>query len=169
MRSNLPQAEPWGFRSAGPRLRGRRRLAQVLLPLPSGSCPVKAPPFRAGGLLLLLCAGCAPHSAPPSAAPNPRLHLTLETTPRPPTSLDPTTFTVQVTDAAGKPVSGATATAWLFMPGMDMGDDTVTLREKANGTYAGTGRFTMAGAWRVTVSVSKGADHATQSFDLTTK
>lgn len=126
---------------------------------------MKAP--RLGAILLLLCAGCAPKAVEaPREAPNPNLHLALATMPRLPRSLDPAALVVRVTNRMGKPVSGAKVIVSLAMPTMDMGENKVTMNEGAEGTYAGTGRFTMAGAWRVTVSVSEGADSATQAFPL---
>ena len=113
------------------------------------TCPFLA--CRVGSGFLLLLTGCASHPAATPDAFNPRLHLALETKPAPATSLDPTAFTVHVTDAAGQPVSGAKTTVRLTMPSMAMGDNPVTMSEQAAGTYAGTGRFTMGGAWRATV------------------
>ena len=124
----------------------------------------------AGIAFMLLCAGCAPRpGAPPVAAPNPRLHLALDLTPRPATSLDPTTLTVRITDAAGKPVSGVSAAAHLDMPTMPMGQNEVALDERRPGWYLGSGRFTMAGAWRVTVTASKGPERAAQAFPVEVK
>lgn len=122
---------------------------------------------RQGIVLALLCAGCAPHpAAPPVETRNPNLHLALDMTPRPPTSLDPTVLTVRVTDAAGKPVSGATVTINLDMPAMPMGRNEVKAGETRAGTYVGMGRFTMAGAWRVTVTARKRSERATQGFPV---
>jgi nitrogen fixation protein FixH len=126
--------------------------------------------WKCGGLLLafldvLIQAGCAP---PPAAtvrdASNPRLRLALTTTPDKPMALDPTQFTVRVTDAAGRPVRGATVTVGLAMPTMPMGDNAVALHETHSGVYAGSGRFTMAGAWRVTAAAASGQERAVQSF-----
>ena len=52
------------------------------------------------------------------------------------------------------------------MPAMPMGDNTQTLRETRTGEYGGTGRFTMAGAWRVTVTAARGAQQAVQEFPM---
>ncbi len=129
---------------------------------------------RGGIFLLLLCAGCAPRPATPSTQAdtppeklNPSLHITLGTSPSTPTSLDPTAFIARLTDAAGKPVSRAHLSLALSMPSMDMGDNFVQVSETATqGTYRGTGRFTMAGDWRAVVSVSAGADRAAQTFSF---
>jgi len=120
-----------------------------------------------GALLLLLCAGCAPHpAAPPVEARNPQMNLALDMTPRPATSLDPTALSVRITDAAGKPVRGAAVTLRLDMPAMAMGDNRVTAHETTAGVYVGMGRFTMAGAWCVTVTAVKEPGRATQVFPV---
>ena len=105
----------------------------------------------------------------PRDASNPNLRLALDLTPTPPSSLDPTRFLVRVTDAQGQPVSGATVEVHLAMPGMDMGDDTVTTEADGSGAYAGMGRFTMSGDWRATVTASAGGRSATQGFPLRVK
>ena len=122
---------------------------------------------RGGLLLTLLCAGCAPRAAaPPAGARDPRLNLALGITPRPILSLDPAALTVRVTDAAGRPVRGATVSLHLEMPAMAMGDNVVTTRETAAGSYAGTGRFTMAGTWRVTASATQGPARTERAFPV---
>lgn len=127
-------------------------------------------PLSWGLGLLLLCAGCAPKAADtPHDAPNPNLHLALSVSPNPPTSLDPTRFTVRVTNVGGQPVSGADVVIRLAMPAMAMGDNQVTTGPGTAGTYAGTGRFTMAGDWQATVTATQGAQSATQSFPLRVK
>lgn len=128
--------------------------------------PAPLPLSFFGGGLLLVCGGCAPHAAPRAEVRNPKLTLTLDTTPRLPASLDPTVLTVRVTDAGKKPVRGAIVTLQLDMPAMPMGRNEVMARETQAGTYVGTGRFTMAGAWRVTVTAVKGTERATQVFPV---
>ena len=115
---------------------------------------------------LALCAGCAPRPPMPAEARNTQMNLTLEMTPRLPRSLDPTALTVRVTDAGGKAVSRATMLLRLDMPAMAMGQNEVKARETHAGVYVGTGRFTMAGAWRVTATASKGSERATQVFSV---
>lgn len=117
-------------------------------------------------LFLALCAGCASRPATQAEARNPQMNLTLEMTPRLPRSLDPTALAVQISDRVQKPVSGATVLLHLDMPAMAMGQNEVRARETQVGRYVGTGRFTMAGAWRVTVTASKGSERATQVFSV---
>ena len=129
-------------------------------------------------LLLLLFSGCAPHPARPSlggpAPPatvtrGPKLNLTLDALPRPPLSLDPAPLTVRVTDAAGRPVAGAAVFLSLDMPDMPMGNNVAAAREMAPGVYRATGRFTMAGKWRVTASAARGASQASRAFPVEVK
>lgn len=94
------------------------------------------------------------------------MNLALDMTPRPVMSLDPTALTVRIRDAAGRPVSGATVTLRLDMPAMPMGRNEVRARETMAGAYAGTGRFTMAGAWRVAVTAVKGPERASRAFPV---
>ncbi len=118
-------------------------------------------------VLVLLCAGCTPRAAtPPREALNPNLRLALVTTPSPPSSLDPTTFTVQASDTKGRPVSGATVSVRLDMPAMTMGNNEIPIMPGEAGVYVGMGRFTMAGDWRVTVTAVQGGRSATQGFPL---
>ena len=129
---------------------------------------------RGGPLLLLLCAGCAPSPAVPSAAGatvtrGPKMDLTLDGLPRPVLSLDPASLTVRVTDAAGRPVAGAAVSLSLDMPDMPMGNNVAAAREMAPGVYRATGRFTMAGAWRVTASAARGASRASRAFPVEVK
>ena len=116
------------------------------------------PSIGAAGLLFI--AGCAPH---PAAVPPPQkssLQVTLQMAPAKPRQLDPTLFTVQVSDRSGKPISSAMVTVDLAMPTMDMGRNTVMMSAVKPGQYGGTGRFTMAGSWEVTVTAAKGKDGA---------
>ena len=129
-------------------------------------------------LLLLLFSGCAPHPARPSlggpAPPatvthGPKLNLTLDALPRPPLSLDPAPLTVRVADAAGRPVTGAAVSLRLDMPDMPMGENVANAHESGRGVYRATGRFTMAGKWRVTASAARGASQASRAFPVEVK
>ena len=129
---------------------------------------------RAVLLLLLLLPGCAPRPAAPPAPPatvtrGPKLNLTLESSPRPLLSLDPVPLTVRVTDAAGRPVGGAAVSLRLDMPDMSMGENVASAHEAEPGVYRATGRFTMAGKWRVTASAARGASRASRAFPVEVK
>lgn len=123
-------------------------------------------PGMVGAVTLLLVAGCTPH---PVAAPPPQkssFQITLQMTPAKPRQLDPTAFTVQLTDRAGKLIPNAVVTADLAMPTMDMGRNSVVLNPVEPGRYGGTGRFTMAGSWIVTLRASRGKEVSQQAFPV---
>ncbi len=121
--------------------------------------------------VLVLGAGCSrPPALPPAPAGTAQWALALTAAPTPPRQLDPVQMTVRVTDARHKPVSGASVSAALTMPGMDMGRNEVALRESATpGIYIGTGRFTMPGDWSALVTARKGAARAAQAFPVTVR
>ncbi len=119
--------------------------------------------------LTLACAGCANHPAPAPPPANAHWHMALKLTPAAPRQLDPTQFSVQISDSRGKPVSGATVTISLVMPVMDMGQNQVTAKARLAGIYVATGRFTMPGHWQATVQADKGGLHQTQSFPVTVR
>ncbi len=117
--------------------------------------------------LTLACAGCAHQAAPAPPPANAHWHMTLTLAPNIPRQLEPTQLTVQGSDRAGRPVSGAAVTISLVMPSMDMGQNQVPATAAAAGIYTGTGRFTMPGRWQATVQAEKNALHQTQSFPVT--
>lgn len=117
--------------------------------------------------LTLACAGCAHPAAPIPVPSNAQWRMALTLTPAAPRQLDPTKFSVQITDGGGRPVSGASVTVRLAMPTMDMGQNQVTAQAGAAGVYVGTGRFTMPGRWQATVQATKSTLHQTQSFPVT--
>jgi RND family efflux transporter MFP subunit len=81
-------------------------------------------------------------------------------------------FQVKLT-GAGKPVTGATVAVTYFMPampamGMAAMRSAVTLQEKGNGIYEGTGQVPMVGTWQVTIAASKnGRTIAQKQLDVT--
>ena len=85
-----------------------------------------------------------------------KVALALE--PAQPTNGKLETFRFTVTDAAGKPATGLTASIALVMPIMDMGKNEFAGRETAPGVYAGSGAFNMADEWEVFLSLQQGKD-----------
>ncbi len=77
---------------------------------------------------------------------------------------------VTVTDAAGRPVTGAHVTSSAAMVTMDMGTTHPVFKDMGNGKYKGTVGFSMAGPWRVTVKAAVlGRPPQTKAFDFTAK
>lgn len=132
------------------------------------------------GVILTLCAalavlsGCGraarvvPAPAPPPNAPA-ALTITLALAPQPPQALDPVMLTAHVAGRRGVPALRARVTADLSMPGMEMPANVVTLAPSASGGYVGTARFTMPGAWLVTISAVHGRDSVKRAFPVTVR
>lgn len=115
--------------------------------------------------------------APPAQAAKPAIIATraekgspwtmaLEMQPAQPRSLQDTRFRVTITDATGKPVGGAAATASLVMPLMDMGKNEFPLAAKDGGVYEGAGKFTMDTEWEVRVTAVAGKKQGTNVFNV---
>jgi len=69
-------------------------------------------------------------------------------------------FRVKLTDANGAPISGAEVSATFFMPampamGMAAMRTPVTLSDKGNGLYEGSGQLDSGGTWQVTILAKK--------------
>jgi nitrogen fixation protein FixH len=86
--------------------------------------------------------------------------------PSPPVSDKDVTFALRLTNASGDPVDGASVTANLIMPSMDMGKNEVKLTDQGNGEYRGTGKFSMAGPWNVVVSSKAGSVTGQQTYPV---
>jgi RND family efflux transporter MFP subunit len=89
----------------------------------------------------------------------PQATLELSSDPTPPRK-GSNVFRVKVADASGAPVSGAEVTVTYFMPAMPaMGMASirtpVTLGDKGNGLYAGSGQIESGGTWQVTILAKK--------------
>ncbi len=109
-----------------------------------------------------------------AASQGPRHVITLRTDPDPPRNGD-NTFVVTVKDAQGAPVTDAAVAVRLYMapmPSMNMPamKSDVALLHVAGGEYRGQGRFTMAGRWDATVTVTRGgAAIASHTVGLTAR
>ncbi len=90
--------------------------------------------------------------------------MALTMSPSPASSAGDTVFTLKVSDAAGRPVNGGTASLDLAMTSMDMGPNHVVLAPKGNGVYTGSGAFLMSGTWRCTVTFTAGGRTQTESL-----
>lgn len=128
-------------------------------------------------------AGCKKSGTPqPQAQPAPAAPAASAVTPLPPAPGMPwkmaleldapprivkaTTFRLELTDLAGKPVSGATVQVSLVMKLMDMGKNEFALADKGDGRYEGSGAFSMSGPWDVVVSATAGGKSGEQKFEV---
>lgn len=114
----------------------------------------------------ILLGGCAPKTPPSPLRPDPDLRVALQLSPPSPRQLDVTTFTVRLKNSRGQPISEARVLIDLSMPAMEMGRNQVTPVLHGQGVYIGTGRFTMAGEWQATITVSGHGRRTTQAFPL---
>ena len=62
-----------------------------------------------------------------------------------------TNIQLKITDEHGTPIGGAQAKAALVMTADDSGKTEVSLVDKGNGIYEGTGQFSMAGEWKILI------------------
>ena len=126
-------------------------------------------------LIVALLLGCKPKppqtsgnlagEGPAGPAPNATVRMDLRIDPTPPRTDADAVFLVKLKDVAGAPLDGANVHTSLVMKEMDMGKNEFPLTDKGNGSYEGTGRFTMAGDWRVVVTAKMGSNEAVQRFD----
>ena len=81
---------------------------------------------------------------------------------------NPLEFTIL--DAAGKPVAGAKVTTAVAMTSMDMGTAHPQAKEGKEGRYTTEVEFSMAGPWRITMSVASANQKSfTRAFDFNVK
>ena len=100
-----------------------------------------------------------PGAGAASAMNAPQANLELSSDPTPPHK-GGNVFRVKVTDAGGAPISGAEVSVTFFMPAMPaMGMAAmripVTLSDKGNGLYEGSGQLESGGTWQVTILAKK--------------
>ncbi|HKV63298.1 MAG TPA: efflux RND transporter periplasmic adaptor subunit [Candidatus Acidoferrum sp.] len=100
-----------------------------------------------------------PGAGAASAINAPQSHVELSSEPNPPRK-GSNVFRVKLTDANGLPVSGAEVTVTFFMPampamGMAAMRTPVTLSDKGNGLYEGSGQLGSGGTWQVTILARK--------------
>ena len=106
-----------------------------------------------------------PPGTPLAAAP---VKITMTTASAPKAGDNP--LTISITDAQGKPVTGAAVTTSVAMTSMDMGTTHPAVTEKGSGQYAATVNFSMAGPWRITVkAAAPGRKPQTKAFDFSAK
>jgi RND family efflux transporter MFP subunit len=100
-----------------------------------------------------------PGAGAASAMNAPQVNADLSSDPTPPRK-GSNVFRVKLTDANGSPVSGADINVTFFMPAMaDMGmaamRTSITLADKGNGLYEGSGQLESGGTWQVTILAKK--------------
>ena len=100
-----------------------------------------------------------PGAGAASAINAPQSNVAFSSEPNPPHK-GANSFRVKLTDANGSPISGAEVTVTFFMPampamGMTAMRTPVTLSDKGNGVYEGSGQLGSGGTWQVTILARK--------------
>src|SRR5712671_815865 len=100
-----------------------------------------------------------PGAGAASASNAPQGNVELSSDPNPPHK-GGNVFRVKLTDASGAPISGAEVSVTFFMPampamGMASMRTPVTLSDKGNGLYEGSGQLDSGGTWQVTILAKK--------------
>jgi Cu(I)/Ag(I) efflux system membrane fusion protein/cobalt-zinc-cadmium efflux system membrane fusion protein len=100
-----------------------------------------------------------PGAGAASASNAPQGNVELSSDPNPPRR-GSNVFRVKLTDASGAPISGAEVSVTLFMPampamGMAAMRTPITLSDKGNGRYEGSGQLESGGTWQVTILAKK--------------
>ena len=106
-------------------------------------------------ITVALVSACAPAAMPTPASPG-QPEITVSTNPNPPNSLVETELIIDVKDASGQPMAGATVNILADMMTHSMGLMQGQATEQGNGRYATTVPFMMTGDWKVTVEVRDG-------------
>ncbi|HET8921733.1 MAG TPA: efflux RND transporter periplasmic adaptor subunit [Candidatus Acidoferrum sp.] len=112
-----------------------------------------------------------PGAGSTGAMNEPQAKVELTTDPTPPRR-GGNTIRVKLSDAGGTPISGAEVSVTFFMPampamGMAAMRTPVTLGDKGNGIYEGTGQLDNGGTWQVTIVAKKnGQTVATKQLSL---
>jgi RND family efflux transporter MFP subunit len=100
-----------------------------------------------------------PGAGPASTTSAPQGNLELSSDPTPPRK-GSNVFRVKLADASGAPISGADVSVTFFMPampamGMASMRTPITLGDKGDGLYEGSGRLESGGTWQVTILAKK--------------
>ena len=118
-------------------------------------------------LIAVSLAACSSGSAATSAPPDSGKPVTIkvETNPNPPAMGD-LEVVLNVTDASGNPIEGATVdvtATHIDMTGMDMSG---VATEQGNGKYAINANFSMSGNWKLKVYIRKEGLDYSEEIDL---
>jgi hypothetical protein len=100
-----------------------------------------------------------PGAGAASAMNAPQANVELSSDPIPPRK-GSNLFRIKLTDANGAPITGAEVSATFFMPampvmGMAAMRTPITLSDKGNGLYEGSGQLESGGTWQVTIVAKK--------------
>jgi hypothetical protein len=153
-----------GFGGRGPMMGGAPIVPEGYTP-PSGGT---------GGLVAVTADGKtipAPSDAPKLPANTAtqkvgNLNVTLAISPYPPASFQNGSFDITLTDDKGQPVTDATISLDLTMPGMWMPPSKPNAQAVGNGKYRAAAFWTMRGLWQIEVTIQRGNQKQSAFFDV---
>ena len=94
------------------------------------------------------------------------LIVSLALNPYPPKAGQPSEFDVKLTDLSGKTIDDASISLNLTMPSMWMPPNQPDMQFVSDGNYQTTAPFTMRGAWRIEVVITRGSEKQSVFFDV---
>ena len=94
------------------------------------------------------------------------LKVSIALSPYPPVGFQKSGFDVTLTDEQGQPITDATISLDLTMPGMWMPPNKLEAQHTGTGRYHTTGMFTMRDQWRIEVVIQRGGEKQSAFFDV---
>jgi hypothetical protein len=95
--------------------------------------------------------------------------VSLNVAPDPPVPMQDALLELKLVDFKGQPISGASVSLDLTMPGMQMPMNRPEVVESGGGVYQAKTLFTMAGKWQIQVTVTDVSKSETFTFNLATR
>jgi len=121
-------------------------------------------------VLILGLAGCVPASPKKqTTATSGALTMSLLMTPDPPTPMRETQAQLTLSDSRGQPVSATNVNMDLTMPGMAMPANRPQVVAAGDGVYRAKTIFSMAGTWKIEVTIAQAGATETFAFELEVK
>lgn len=121
-------------------------------------------------VITLGLASCSSNTPPMQATQTAgAFSVSLSVDPDPPEAMQDTLLELRLFDAKEQPISGASVSLDLTMPGMQMPMNRPEVVESRNGVYQAKTLLTMAGKWQIQVLVTYAGKSETFIFDLNTK
>jgi hypothetical protein len=126
--------------------------------------------FAALLVITLGLASCSSNTSPMQATQTAgAFSVSLNVDPHPPVPMKDTLVELKLFDSKGQPISGASVSFDLTMPGMKMPMNHPEVIESSKGVYQAKTLFSMAGKWQIQVIVTYDSESETFIFDLNTR
>jgi hypothetical protein len=119
--------------------------------------------------LAMFAASCGQKNTSDFSQTENGIQANLNISPSSPVAMEMTKMMLTLIDGKGQPIEGADVQYNLVMPGMMMAPNQPQASEESGGRYRADAMFTMAGDWRVEVSVQTDNRETTFNFDFPVK